>query len=106
MAFLDFLADILPAPARQRRRPAHECGVNVTVCEWDEATWVENAHVIASIQQAVSGSFSLCMTTEEMEDDLLAEYADFFAEICVEKVDDTEFQVTLITHESAATDAD
>lgn len=84
--------------------PRHECGVNVTVCVWSDEQWAQNGGTVEAIQMLVTGAFNLALTTEDMEEDILSAHGDLFAEACVEKTDDAEFQVTLVTHETAESD--
>lgn len=83
------------------------CGVNVTVAGWSEAQWVDYAAVVGAVQVAVANSWSLGLESEEIEDDLLAVYGEYFGEACIEFATacgevDAEIQVTLLTHAAAA----
>lgn len=100
----DWLDTTLLAPAREIRAPRHECGVNVTVCIWSDDEWAAHGHVVEQVQTLVAGAFNLALSTEDMEEDILGAHGDLFAEACVEKTADSEFQVTLVTHETAESD--
>lgn len=80
-----------------------ECGVNVTVCEWDDREWDEHAAVVDAVIDAVARCWSTGLPTEDIEDDLLAAFGERFAEACVEATG-SELQVTLVTHSLAGAD--